>query len=213
MHVPTPIAYAFLRAFVRLLLWIFFRSVTVDHGERLPKTGPVIIVGNHQNGLVDPGLFLAFLPRAAQFLGKHTLWQTWILRPFLALAGAIPVYRPQDGAESAKNDVMFAKCVDALRDGRCIAIFPEGVSNDAPSLRPLKTGAARIALRAAATCAPTTVSVVPVGLTFDAKTRFRSEALLTVGEPITITATADDTTTSGAVRALTERIRRSLEAV
>ena len=70
--------------------------------------------------------------------------------------------------------------------GGAITIFPEGKSHSEPQLAALKTGAARIALKALAGGAD--VTVVPVGLTYARKHRFRSEVCIEVGAPIRCTA-------------------------
>jgi hypothetical protein len=64
-----------------------------------------------------------------------------------------------------------------------VAIFPEGTVNDALRLKPLKTGAARIALGARQRGA-SGLRIVPVGLLYAAKTRPRSRVLVRTGEPI-----------------------------
>lgn len=56
-------------------------------------------VANHHSSLVDPVALIARLPRLPRFLAKSALWDTKFLplRPFLWLAGAIPVHRTTDG--------------------------------------------------------------------------------------------------------------------
>ena len=62
-------------------------------------------------------------------------------------------------------------------------MFPEGVSHNAPTLLPLKTGAARIALGAVSVGdEPIDLRIVPVGLYYTNKTTFRSEVVLHFGE-------------------------------
>jgi hypothetical protein len=73
-----------------------------------------------------------------------------------------------------------------LERGGSLALFPEGVSHSEPSLRPLKTGAARIALGAASAGMKQPLQIVPAGLYYTAKATFRSAALLYFGEPITV---------------------------
>jgi glycerol-3-phosphate O-acyltransferase/dihydroxyacetone phosphate acyltransferase len=72
-----------------------------------------------------------------------------------------------------------------------VAIFPEGISHDESSLQPLKTGAARIALGAGVEGGVHGVLTVAVGLTYDAKARFRSRALVKVGTPFSISPWVD----------------------
>ncbi len=162
----------------RLLATVFYRSVEVRGLEHVPADGPLVFVANHANSLVDPLLLIALLPRRIRFLAKSTLWQNPVLVPLLGLTGAVPVYRRQDGGDMSKNDDTFARCHEELRAGGSVALFPEGISYDAPEMQPLKTGASRIALGVPGT------RIVPVGLTFEDKATFRSRVLLVIGEPL-----------------------------
>jgi 1-acyl-sn-glycerol-3-phosphate acyltransferase len=201
---------------VRLVLRIFFRSVEVVGAERLPRGRPLVLVANHVNGLIDPLLILGPLPVTPRFLGKSTLWKNLLVRPLLELARAIPVYRRHDeGVDPRRNRETFAQCHELLAAGGAVALFPEGVSHSEPSLQPLKTGAARIVLEAAAKFPGLGVRIVPVGLVFDAKETFRSRALVTVGEPIDPAAEVARYAADrpGAVRALTARVDAALQEV
>ncbi|HEX6202998.1 MAG TPA: 1-acyl-sn-glycerol-3-phosphate acyltransferase [Thermoanaerobaculia bacterium] len=181
---PSEGSRRWLVAFVRRVLAVFFRRIEVEGLERVPRHGPLLVVANHVNGLLDPALVLATLPRVPRFLGKSGLWDLALLRPFLAWAEVIPVYRPGDpGVDPAQNAATFAAAAEVLAGGGAVALFPEGKSHDQPGLAPLKTGAARIALAAEAARPGLGVAVLPVGLVFDAKERFRSRALVEIGEP------------------------------
>ena len=143
------------------------------------------MVANHHNSLVDPLLLLATLGVRPRFLAKSTLWELPRIRSLLDLAGAVPVYRRQDeGVDPAQNDETFARCFDELAAGGAVALFPEGISHDAPGLAPLKTGAARIVLGAMRERARDRDPILPVGLTFDEKGIFRSRVLVRIGEPL-----------------------------
>ena len=66
-----------------------------------------------------------------------------------------------------------------------MGIFPEGISHTGSQLVRLKTGTARIALAVAAR-RKVRVTLVPCGLTYTHRHRFRSQALLHFGEPIVV---------------------------
>lgn len=169
----------------RTVLDVFFRHVEVSGLHHVPEQGAVVFVGNHVNGLLDPAILMAYLPRVPRFLGKSTLWQMAALRPFLFLAAAIPVYRRQDpGVDVRRNSETFDRCHQVLAAAGTIALFPEGKSHNEPSLAELKTGVARIVLDALRRYPEANISIVPVGLTFDNKTQFRSRLLVKVGPPI-----------------------------
>lgn len=202
------------------LLRTFYRSLEVAGGEKIPRDRPLVLVGNHVNGLLDAALFIGFLPVKPRFLAKSTLWQIAVLRPFLKLAAAIPVYRRQDpGVDPESNAETFRRCHEVLAAGGAIAIFPEGTSHNEPALVPLKTGVSRIVLQAEVRFGtadqPLGTHIVPVGLTFDDKGRFRSRVLIHVGEPIDpspeVAQYADEP--REAVVRLTERVRSALESV
>ena len=174
-----------------------------------------MLVANHTNGLVDGLLLMATLRRYPRFLGKSTLFKIPPLWPFLKLAGVIPVFRTIDAGPGDGNVSAFATCHDLLQEGGLVAVFPEGISHDEPSLQPLKTGAARIALEAGIDGGVEGVQSIAVGLVYDAKARFRSRALVRVAEPVGIARWAQEYRTDGreAVRAFTEDLAAQLHTV
>jgi len=193
---------------------VFFRDVEVVGADRLPRAAPLVMLANHVNNLIDPMLMLGYLGRRPRFLGKSTLWSHPVVAPLVLLIGALPVYRRRDGEPVERNFETFARCRTVLAQGGTVALFPEGGSHNEPRPRPLKTGAARIALEAAEAGAAG-LRVVPVGLVYEDKQRFRSRVLVQVGEPIDpapeLALYATDP--RAAVRALTARIAAALEAV
>jgi 1-acyl-sn-glycerol-3-phosphate acyltransferase len=206
------------RAFMRLVLRIFFRGVEVVGAERLPLGRPMVLVANHVNGLIDAVIFLGALPVFPRTLAKSTLWDNPAVWPFLSLAGSIPVYRHQDKVDTAQNEETFRLCRELLAGGGALALFPEGKSHSEPALQPLKTGIARIVLGAESGHPGLGTRILPVGFTFDAKETFRSRVLLQIGEPIDPAPELAQGGIHGpngpdAVRALTARVSDALEKV
>lgn len=182
--------------FLRLTTQIFFRRIEVNGAAHVPQTGPVVLVGNHPNSLLDPVLVAATCGRRVSFAAKAPLFNG-PLRPFLWALSAVPVHRRQDAVQGASedgpvvgapervdNDAAFAALTRVLRDGAAFTIFPEGISHTRPELAPLKSGAARIVLAAAADGVP--VQIVPCGLNYRRRDRLRSRVLVQYGEPIVV---------------------------
>jgi 1-acyl-sn-glycerol-3-phosphate acyltransferase len=201
------------RAFARALLGVFYRRLDVVGLERVPVGAPHNVAANHGNGLVDPMLLLAALPRTVRPLAKAGLFHHPIIAPFLRLARALPVHRRQDATgDTSGNTTTFRAVGDALGRGEAVLIFPEGVSQPEPTLMTLRTGAARLLLEAEAVGVPP-VTLLPVGLVVHEPGRLRAGgALVLIGAPV---ETADcvalhrvDPVT--AARTLTERLAGAL---
>lgn len=166
---------------------IFYRRITLGHA--IPDDGPLLILANHPNALADPVVLARITQRPQRALAKAPLFHfpvfSWVLRG----VGAIPVFRAQDGFDTTQNDRVFDAVLETLAKGEVITLFPEGISHHLPGLQPLKTGAARMALRAVqAGGEAARVRIVPVGLTFRDKPAFRSDVLIHIGEPISAAA-------------------------
>jgi 1-acyl-sn-glycerol-3-phosphate acyltransferase len=180
----------------------------------VPSTGPALLVANHPNSLLDPALVAAAAGRPVRFVAKAPLFTDPLVGWLIRGAACIPVYRKvDDPGQTARNTEMFRAVHAAIADGAAVGIFPEGTSHSEPSLVPLKTGAARIALGAFALHGRA-FPIIPVGLLFREKDVFRSEAQIVVGQPIAWDdlgpAGIDD---AAAVRELTRRIDEGLRLV
>jgi len=194
-------------------LRVFFRRVEVVGAGNVPARGPVIFVLNHPNALIDPAVLLCLAPRPVAFLAKAPLFKTPVLGWIIRAVDSIPVYRRQDeGGAAVDNRATFRQARALLERGHAVAIFPEGTSHSDPRLKPLKTGAARIALGTALDG----LQIVPAGLYYDDKASFRSDALMVYGAPIAVPRAALDElgeATADEVRALTRRIEQALHEV
>jgi 1-acyl-sn-glycerol-3-phosphate acyltransferase len=202
---------------LRLALRVFFRRIEVAGLEHIPPREPVIFVLNHPNGLVDPVFILCLAPRRVSFLAKAPLFRMPVIGFLVRALDSLPVYRRQDeGEDPSRNRETFELSRALLKRGGTIAICPEGVSHNEPRLKPLKTGAARIALGAASAGDRLQVRIVPAGLYYTSKTTFRSAALLYFGKPIEVEAvTLDDAgePSREEVRALSKRIEEAMREV
>lgn len=114
-------------------------------GQYLPREGGFVIASNHVSW-ADPLAMAHFIVdngRAPHFLTKSSLFDFPALKQVLEGTGQIPVYRNTTRAVDA-----FSAAVQAVADGACVVVLPEGTISRDPKLWPMtgKTGAARIAL-------------------------------------------------------------------
>lgn len=192
----------------------FYRITTV--GGRVPREGPVLVVANHPNSLLDPALVVDAAGRPMRFLARAGLFGARALGWLIRGSGSIPIWRASDTPDQmGRNRSSFESVWEALAEGACVGIFPEGESHSRPALVPIKTGAARIALGAAGLVGGA-FPIVPVGLTYrGGKEKFRSEALLVVGKPIRWADLVEGEAQEEAavVRELTRRIHAGLDRV
>ena len=187
--------YRTLRAAANVALRWYYADIVVQGAERIPATGPLIIASNHPNALVDALLITTTLRRRVRLTARATLFEHPVLAPLLRRVGVVPLRRVKDelaarhGGHLAveRNADSFRQVADALAQGSAVLVFPEGISHDEPALAPLKTGAARMALAAAAAGARG-VRLLPLGLIFERKEQPRSRVLVRVGAPIDVDA-------------------------
>ncbi len=185
-------------------------------GPDIPR-GPVLVVANHPNALLDPLIIFRVAGRVVRPLAKEPLFQHPLIGPVLKALGGLPVYRKQDHPDQMhQNERTFDAAVAALHAGDAVQIFPEGQSHSEARMTPLKTGAARIAFQAEADAGwALRLKIVPVGITYSRKTFFRGRAVALIGEPFEITnlRRSFETDAVRAVKELTDQLSAQLAAL
>ena len=210
--------YALVRLFGRFWVWFFFREVDVQHAERVPRAGPVLLCVNHPNNLIDSLIVSAVVERKVHYLATAALFRNALLGKFLKACGAIPVYRRQDDPDKMdKNAGAFEATVATLARGGLVAIYPEGTTHSESRIQRIKTGAARIALDYESRRAGglgEVLTLIPTGLTFEARKSFGGRVRISFGEPIPITPYLEVYREDGvkAVDGLTTAIQWGMEA-
>jgi glycerol-3-phosphate O-acyltransferase/dihydroxyacetone phosphate acyltransferase len=178
----------FVQILIRVITSTFFRRIDVAGEQHVPAEGPVIFAGNHPNALMDGWLLTAKCGRwPLHFLANAKLWKYRILGRMLDATGAVPVYRHEEHDGDVDNQSAFDRLYDVIESGNCVGVFPEGISHTESQLIKLKTGTARIAL-AVANRGKAEVRIIPCGLNYIHRHRFRSQVLIEFGEPIVIGA-------------------------
>lgn len=204
--------YRTLELTVAPMLRVLHRPEVTGLGN-VPRTGPVIIAGNHVSFADEIFTPLAarrqifYLAKAEYFTG--TGLKGAAMRGFFGGIGQVPVDRNSTRAAAASIDI----CVDLLAQGRAFGIYPEGTRSPDGRLYKFRTGVARIALRSGA-------PVVPVGLVDTQRVQApgtRSWHLDKVGvhfgEPLDFSGRTEDERSARVLREVTEQIRRAVQAL
>jgi len=178
--------YWFMRWLVGLALGFYFRRIDRFNADRVPHAGPVLFTSNHPGSLTDSFVIGASVPRKVNFVATVQLFRIPPLRWILSRCGVIPINRVRDNARAMRTVAdTFEACFRVLERGEAIGIFPEGITYDDSRLKEVKTGAARMALEIEQRHGGKLgLQIVPVGLTYSAKERYRSDVLASFGEPI-----------------------------
>jgi 1-acyl-sn-glycerol-3-phosphate acyltransferase len=178
------------------------------HPERIPAAGGFILASNHVS-YVDPltlGLYVLDAGRRPKFLAKSSLFETPLLKYVFIGAKQIPVYRGTADASKA-----LSAAVEAVNEGTCLLIYPEGSATRDPDCWPMKarTGVARLALM-------TRAPVVPVAQwgpqrLWRYKAKFphpfpRKRIQIAAGDPVDLSAYFDQPMTAEVLREVTDLI-------
>lgn len=145
-------AYRRLAAVVRPVLFATTRR-DWQGVENLPAEGGFIVAANHVTQ-ADPLTLAHFLwdnGVAPRILAKASLFSAPLVGPALRGTGQIPVQRNSSAAGRSLD-----AGVQAVQEGECVVVFPEGTLTREPDMWPMqgKTGVARLALSTRAPVVP-----------------------------------------------------------
>ncbi len=146
---------------------IIYRAKIVGKNN-IPKNGQVIICGNHKSFL-DPPLIEVTCGRYTRFLAKEELTKNKFFAFLGYIFDAILVKRDSKDINAIKESLR------TLKNGDCLALFPEGTRNGLAKGEDVKDGAAFFALRSGA-------PVVPCGIKGGEKGNWK--VIITYGEPL-----------------------------
>ncbi len=145
-------------------------SVKLVGKENIPKNTTVIFASNHRTN-ADPPLISCGLKGKHSFMAKEELFKNKFFGWLIKNLGAFPVSR-------GKGDTaVLDKAVENLENGRNLMIFPEGTRSKDGKVHRGHSGAAVIAARSGK-------PIVPVGIVFGEKLKFRTKITINYGEPI-----------------------------
>ncbi len=161
------------------LLW----GLKAEGVEHVPRTGSFILVSNHCSNLDPPFIGWATghqVGRVIHFMAKIEM-RSWFFIGWLATQSGTFFVRRGEGDRNAQR---FS--LEALADGRPIAIFPEGTRSRNGHLTEFKSGAAFLAIRSGAPILPVAISgshrLFPDGSKIPHATRL----VVRIGEPLSL---------------------------
>ena len=154
--------YRLLTPIMRVLFRIYYNP-TIINKEVIPKTGPIIIAGNHKH-IYDQCPTIMATKRPIHYMAKKEYFDgkfAWLFK----FVGCISVNR------SIKDKEATNQALEILNREGAIGIFPEGTRNKTKDvfLLPFKFGTVSMAKK-------TNATIIPFGLTGDYK--FRSKNLI-----------------------------------
>ena len=172
----------FILSLARGIYRLLFK-IEIEGIENIPKDKNFVLTPNHLSNF-DPPLIAAFLPiENMAYMAKASLFKVPVVAQVIKAFNAFPV-------KSGEGVAAIRTAIKLLKEGKCIAIFPEGRRVRTPGiLGQGKQGAVMVATKAQ-------VGILPVGI--EATYRFRSRVKVVVGKYIDMSEysgqklTADD---------------------
>lgn len=158
--------------FIKALLRCYFRiayNLKFEGRENIPTDTTVIYTPNHRSN-ADPPLVGSFLKGHISFMAKEELFKNKIFAWLIRSLGAFPVSR-------GKGDMKVIDTSIERLENDSLMIFPEGGRSKDGKVQKGHTGAALIAARSGK-------CIVPVGVVYGDKLRFRTKVTIKYGQPI-----------------------------
>ena len=143
----------FLYGLSQLVCRLFFRlkfGLEIRGREHIPRRGAFILASNHLSYL-DPPLIGSSCPRRVVFMARANLFGRPLLGAYLRGVGVIPLQREGGDLPALRL------ALEALRQGRPLAIFPEGGRQFSGRLGAAKRGVGLLAIEGEAPIVPVLV--------------------------------------------------------
>jgi len=138
---------------INYILRLIIRAICKIDGEfdKVPKSGPLIMAVNHVNFMDAPLIASHLANRPLTVLAKEETWDNPVLGAIFNIWGAIPIKRGEVDRKA------FQGALDALAEGKILAIAPEGTRSGTGILKRGYPGIVIIAQKA-------NVPILPVAI-------------------------------------------------
>ena len=158
---------------VKIIAYIAFKiafNIRFEGRNNIPKGEAVIYASNHRTN-ADPPIVACRGKGKFAFMAKEELFRNKLFAWLIRSLGAFPVAR-------GKGDTgVLDTAIERLESGRSLIIFPEGTRSKDGKVHRGHSGAAVIA-------AKSQKKIIPVGIVFGEKLKFRTKITVKYGEPI-----------------------------
>lgn len=196
----------------------FYRMVNTSGLEHVAQNGdPIILISNHQNGLMDPLVHVSqFVQYQIHWLTRADIFHNPIVRKILFGYNMVPVYRVRDRMKNTNdsNLQVFKVLVERLELGAVVGLYPEGNHQGSRGLRPLKGGVVRLLTLAMQTYPSLSrIQLIPVGLDYEQYDGFQRRFSYRMGKPIPIQDLWDKSKEEFPIGAMIHRIEEALRAL
>ena len=182
--------YSFLRPFVDRHLKRSFRRYEVVGLENIPQNAACIFAANHTNTLMDALVLLSMSREKKVFIARGDIFKRPFIAKIMHFLRILPIYRIRDGYKSVKdnNAEIIEKATDVIHDEVKLFLYPEAAHRTKHSLRQLSKGIFHIAFKANEDFGhEKPVYIIPIGIEYGDYFRYRSTALINIGEAINVT--------------------------
>jgi 1-acyl-sn-glycerol-3-phosphate acyltransferase len=154
--------YAVCRSIIATILLVLYRLRRL-HADRVPQSGPVILVSNHQSHFDPPAVGSSIGPRSCAYVARASLYDAPVFGRLIRALNTIPVRKGEANTSAIK------KTLAKLEIGSPVMVFPEGSRTFDGELQPFMRGALVLVKKSGA-------PVVPVGIAgfFDVWPRTRT---------------------------------------
>lgn len=175
---------AIVKSAFRCVLLISGVKTTIIGLENIPKDEPVLFIGNH-NGFYDIIIPYVLMKRPTGFVAKKEMWKIPILRRWMQ--NLYCLFLDRDNMKEGLKTIL--KGIDYIKDGKSIAIFPEGTRNKGKQeILPFKAGSFKFAEKTGCKIIPMTQNNTQYIFENQAPRLRKTHTIIEFGTPIDINA-------------------------
>lgn len=179
--------YQLIKNWIKIGLFFYFAKIKIKGRENIPKEGPLLLLGNHQNALLDALLIAVTCGIKPYFLTRGDVFKNPIAKMLLEYLHMIPVYRIRNGKKAVGlNHAIFDQCAGLLLEENSILLFPEGNHSLVRRVRPLSKGFTRMLFKALAENPKLNIKILPVGVNYVKAENFPDSAAIYFGDSFNV---------------------------